>query len=145
MAKIILKELKDYDLTSIHEYLILQEDTTFELEMHFWPAAMPQKIFLYVLYIKAAYFGHLLSKVSDTFSHYVPLDTLDPVFKFRVSVQDLFKLAEVIYKMLEGYFGESELCEQYNDAEEQYWKKVGEMKIDTPVWGLVEAGMMCRG
>ena len=145
MAKIILKELKDYDLKSIHEYLILQEDLTLEMEMRFWPAAMPQKIFLYVLYRKAAYFGHLLSKVSDTFSYYVPLDTLDPVFKFRVRVQDLLKLAEVIYQMLEGYFGESELCEQYNEDEAAYWKMVEEMELDTPVWGLVEVGMGCIG
>ena len=134
--------MKDYDLSSIHEYLLMQEDNYFELVMNFPSAPMPGKYFLHILYHEAAYFGHRLSHVADTFSYNVPIDNMQPIFKFRVLVPDVYKLAEVIFTCLQAYFIEIEpdTHQKYYDDQDKFWDDGIQGLIKTRVSGLLETG-----
>lgn len=124
----------------------MQEDNFFEMVMEFPSQPMPAKFFLKMLYSDAAYFGYCISKIANTFTYNVPIDTFQPIFKFRALVPDIHALAQVIFTTVYEYFIESEPEEsnRYLDTMEKFLEDVSEGLIETRVRGLLEVVYNCQ-
>jgi hypothetical protein len=73
MIKININEFQNYDSKSMYEYLLVQNDTEFEIIIpREAVAGINEKYMLAIEFIGAAYAGHLLSEISSCFGYYTP-------------------------------------------------------------------------
>ena len=87
MLKININEFQDYDSKSMYEYLLVQNDTEFEIIIPREAVeGIDDQYILAVDFIGAAYAGQLLSEISNCFAYYTPCPNKTKPFCFRQSL-----------------------------------------------------------
>ena len=116
IVKIITSEFNKYDRASLEEYILLQEETEFEIIIprityDFGPD-LPE--WLADEYILCGYAGELLSQTVTKFSYKVPHPfSTDPVI-FWVSVEDFDLFIDTLYQVVKCAINDGEDVETHN-------------------------------
>ena len=105
MFTIPIDELADYDFKTIYDYLLSQQQTSFEILIPKENAlGKDDQFYVFLDYYLAAYAGEKLAEVATVFSYYVPSVNQVSQFKFELEVSDIEKLADVLYSIVYGYY-----------------------------------------
>ena len=139
MVQINIEDFETYDLEMIHEFLLLQDETHFEIVLceEKDPARFNNDILHGEFHI-ASYVGHLISQMSENFSYKVPSEKGELSFSFRGINFDIKKLAALINVLVGFYYTEMEESSlQFLDEADDYWDKAWTNQIVTPTWGLL--------
>ncbi len=135
-----IDDFADYDFKTVYEYLMDQEESSFEIIIP--KENVPDKddqFFLFLDYYLAAFAGEKLSEVANTFSYYVPSVSEVSHFSFQVEVSDREKLADVLYFIVRGYYDPGDVGEEFSFYERaaQFHQKAWET-FEAACWGLVQ-------
>jgi len=103
MITINLHEFQDFDNKSIYEYLLHQQDTVFKISVFRDAIAKKDDDYdVFNEYLMAAYFGHCIADIADSFAYYVPEPATRNPFWFKATITDMEKLADYIYQLIQG-------------------------------------------
>jgi hypothetical protein len=139
MITINIEDFETYDLASVHEFLLLQEEDAFEVIMcnEKNPARFNNDILQGEFHI-AAFVGHLISNMCNQFSYKVPSEKGALSFSFQGTEFDLDKLAELIFILVGFYHTDDEdSFYPFLDDSDKYWDQAWAGEIETPTWGLL--------
>ena len=140
MITLSLLNFKNYDRDSIHEYLLLQEETSFEIELKLSNvSAAMRHLPTQSNYTLAGYVAQLLSEISKRFTYNVPGVTATPVFKFRGTINDMDKLADVLFNTINGTYFLNTLSLKFHNEIRAFWSDICAYRIDPAAWGLIHA------
>ena len=122
MVKIITSEFNNYKRSSLEEYILLQEETEFEIIIPrtTYTFGPDDREWLADEYILCAYAGDMLSQTVTKFSYNVPDPfSTDPVI-FRVRVEDPEQFIDVLYEVVKCAINDGEDVDThmifYNEA-----------------------------
>lgn len=139
MDSIDISELKNYSPGLIEAFLVPLVSERLEIII---PkqlpevASLPESIFH--VYSEAAYIGDQFSRVSETFSYFVPCASLPESFRFIVDCRNLPGLVQVIHHIVTGYFyNASEENDIFNDKVSAFFRDAVENRVTSSVWGLI--------
>ncbi len=140
MIKIEIREFKHYDSTSLLTFLLLQNETEFEIII---PREAEDNVDdsyeLVIEYLSAAFAGHLLHQIGNCFAYYTPSPNKLVPFNFQVTVSDMEELADTLYYIIQG-FEDSDSGETFLDFHKNaavFLNDAFEEKIDCSTWGLL--------
>ena len=116
MVKIITSEFNSYQKSSLEEFILLQEETEFEIVIprctYDFGADLPE--WLADEYILCAYAGELLSESVTKFSYNVPYTlSTDPVI-FRMKVEDMDAFIDALYRVVKCAINDGEDVDTHN-------------------------------
>lgn len=139
MITLHIDEFADYDFKTVYQYLMLQQETSFEILI---PKVnvldKDDKFFVFLDYYLAAYAGQMLNGVASVFSYYVPSVYQVTDFRFQLETPDVEKLADVLYDIVQGYYDPSG-----GDEEISFYEKASDFHTDAwdnlhgACWGLI--------
>jgi hypothetical protein len=140
MIKININEFQNYDSKSMYEYLLVQNDTEFEIIIPREAVeGIDEQYMLAIEFIGAAYAGHLLSEISNCFAYYTPCPNQTKPFLFQAIITDIGKLADTLYFISQGFIdtdgGETFLDFQIKSAE--FLNDAFEDKVKCDTLGLL--------
>lgn len=138
MLKININEFQDYDSKNLYEYLLVQNETEFEIII---PREAVEGIddnyMLAIEFIGAAYAGQLLSEISSCFAYYTPCPNKAKPFLFQAIVSDIEKMADTLNYVSQGFNdpdgGEPFLDFQVKAAD--FLNDAFEEKLECKTWG----------
>jgi len=140
MLKINITEFQDYDAKSMYEYLLVQNDTEFEIIIP--REAVEGTDDQYVLateFIGAAYAGQLLSEISSCFAYYTPCPNKAKPFLYQTIINDMGKLADALYYISLG-FNDPGCIEPFLDfhvKSAEFLNDAFDEKVECKTWGLL--------
>ncbi|MEO7264429.1 MAG: hypothetical protein ABIW38_05920 [Ferruginibacter sp.] len=104
MIKIIIPEFIAYESKAIYEFLLLQNDTEFELVIPREATlnSADEELVMFE-YLNAAYIGQQLSLIADSFGYHVPTPHKKAPFNFQIQINDMEKLADTLYPIIQGF------------------------------------------
>ena len=138
MVIITLQDFLQYDRDSIYEYLLLQEETSFEVEMRLLRYPTPGNgVIVQSNYTLAAYVAQLLSGLSKKFTYSVPGITALPLFQFRAIIKDMEKLADVLFNIINGTYYDNSRSKEFHNDIETFWAEVCGYGVSPVAWGLI--------
>jgi hypothetical protein len=90
-------------------------------------------------YHLAAYAGHKLVEVADSFAYYVPSIYKTGYFKFEVEISDLQKFATILFPIISAYnkFGTDDEIINFQIAASEFFINAYEEEIEPYTWGLL--------
>jgi hypothetical protein len=140
MIKININEFTSYDCKSIYEYLLLQNETEFEIIIpREFVEGISNQYELVTEFLSAAYAGQLLSKITSCFAYYTPCPNKTAPFLFQVVITDIEKFADTLHVIIQGFNdcdgGEFFLHFHTNAAD--FLNNSFEEKVDCKTWGLL--------
>ncbi len=98
MVKININEFQHYDSKNMYEYLLVQNDTEFEIIIPREAVeGIDDQYMLAIEFIGAAYAGQLLSDISSCFAYYTPSPNKAKPFLFQAIVTNMGKLADTLF------------------------------------------------
>lgn len=138
MTKINLRDFIDYDRDSIHEFLLIQDDTFFEIGviMDHLPSADSNDVFAF--YSMAGYIGQLLKQISKNFSYSVPGLTAIPDFRFRVRITDMAVLRDFVYHTATGLYCHNNSYTPFYEERDKFWSAMCAYDVKPAAWGLLQ-------
>lgn len=140
MIKININEFKNYESKSIYAFLLLQNETEFEIII---PREAVEGINdqyeLVIEFLSAAYAGQLLSMTANCFAYYTPCSNKTMPFYFQAVVTDMEKLADILYYIIQGFNNpdRGETFFDFHTKAAEFLNDAYEEKIDCSTWGLV--------
>lgn len=140
MIKINTNEFKNYENKGIYEFLLLQNETEFEIII---PREAVEGINdqyeLVVEFLSAAYAGQLLSAIANCFAYYTPCSNKTMPFYFQVVVTDIEKLTDTFYYIIQGFNDPDggEIFLDFHTKAADFLNDVYNNKIECKTWGLV--------
>lgn len=140
MLKININEFQDYDTKSMYEYLLVQNDTEFEIIIPREAVeGIDDQYILAVDFIGAAYAGQLLSEISSCFAYYTPCPNKAKPFLFQAIITDMGKLVDTLYYISQG-FNDPDGDETFLDFQvksAEFLNNAFEEKVECKTWGLL--------
>jgi hypothetical protein len=140
MIKININEFKSYDSKSIYEFLLLQNETEFEIII---PREAVEGINdqyeLVTEFLSAAYAGHLLNAIATCFAYYTPCPNKTAPFYFQGVIADMEKLTDTLYCIIQGFNDPDggDVFLNFHVSATDFLNDVYEEKIQCSTWGLV--------
>lgn len=140
MVKININEFQHYDSKSMYEYLLVQNDTEFEIIIPREAIeGIDDQYMLAIEFIGAAYAGQLLSEISSCFAYYTPCPNKAKPFLFQAIVTDMGKLADMLFYISHSFNdpdgGEPFLDFQIKSAD--FLNNAFDENIQCKTWGLL--------
>ena len=140
MTTIHLFEFKNYDRDSLHQYLLLQEELSFEIVMQLHNVPCPESPYLIHCQFRAAsYTGQMLATHSRRFSYNVPSIYTTAIFRFRFITKDIKKLADILFLTICGCYNTGsniDLWDEYHEGLDIYWDGEGQYGSSKATIGL---------
>ncbi|MCC7515216.1 MAG: hypothetical protein IT212_11055 [Bacteroidia bacterium] len=140
MPKININEFQDYNSKNMYDYLLVQNDTEFEIII---PREAVERIddqyMLAIEFIGAAYAGQLLSEISSCFAYYTPCLNKAKPFLFQAIVTDIGKLADILIYISQG-FNDPDAGEPFSDfhiKSAEFLNDAFEENVQCKTWGLL--------
>jgi hypothetical protein len=140
MLKININEFQDYDSKSMYEYLLVQNDTEFEITIAREAVeGIDDQYILAVDFIGAAYAGQLLSEISSCFAYYTPCPNKAEPFLFQTIITDMGKLADTLHYISQGFNDPDgdETFLDYQVKSAEFLNDAFEEKVECKTWGLL--------
>ena len=139
MLEIKIHEFIDYDQKTLHEYLLLQNETEFTIKiLKNYLALQNENFVVYWQYYFAAWSGQKLSEISSSFAYYVPSEYKDAQFRFEIIVEDMEKLSEVLFLIINGNYHHNELYNKFHDEGTIFFENAYKGTIKAATWGLLD-------
>lgn len=147
METIDLSELINYEAALIQEMLLPLIGERLELVLPKQPPCGVDETNAPVyMYAEAAYIGHLLGLVSETFAYHVPCPAGDEPFRFLVDCRQMADLVETIHYIVNGhFFDNSDENDEFTDKYSQYFADTDDVPA-CAASGLLEIALdeLCR-
>lgn len=140
MVKININEFREYNSKNMYEYLLVQNDTEFEIIITREAVeGIDDQYFLATEFIGAAYAGQLLSEISSCFAYYTPCPNKTKPFLFQAIITDMEKLADTLFYISQGFNdldgGESFL--DFHTKSADFLNEAFEERAQCKTWGLL--------
>ena len=138
MLEINISEFIDYDQKGLHEYLLLHEETSFQVAMPKSSLAYKEENYIiYWQYYLAALSGQRLAEISSSFEYFVPSEVLPTDFVFRFEATDMERLSEVLFIIINGCYHVNEAYNKFHDEGTIFYESAMQGKIKAATWGLL--------
>lgn len=138
MLEINTSEFGDYDQQGLLEYLVLHEETSFQVIMP--KKSLPYKdenIAIYWQYYLAALAGQKLSEISTLFEYFVPCEFVAIDFRFHFKTENMEKLSEVLFTIINGCYHVNDAYNKFHDEGTIFFESAMDGKIKAATWGLL--------
>jgi hypothetical protein len=127
----------------VYEFLFVQGETEYEIIIPRESiAGKDDNYCTAVEYINASYAGQRLAEIADSFAYFVPGEFTKKPFHFEIAINDLEKLADTLYFIIQGF--------NFNDTNDTFITFQGlaadflndafDDKINCKTWGLLQIG-----
>lgn len=138
MLEIKIHEFIDYDQPALHEYLLLQNETSFHIILLKSSVAHQQDdTIIYWQYYFAAWSGQKLSQIASSFAYHVPSEFKESKFTFEIITENMEKLAEVLFLIINGHYHPNELYNRFHDEGTIFVESAFKGTIKVATWGLL--------
>lgn len=138
MLEIRIFEFIDYDEKALHEYLSLQNETVFHIIISKKSIAHRDENFVvYWQYYFAAWSGQQLSEIASSFAYFVPSEYLESNFRFEITVDNMLKLSEVLFLIINGNYQPNEAYHKFHDEGTIFFENAYKGTIKVATWGLL--------
>lgn len=140
MIKININEFNRYDDKAIYEFLFVQSETAFEIEIPRVAVAGKGECYdVFIEYLSAAYSGQCLSEIAGRFAYYVPCVYSKRPFLFEVTITDMEKLTDILYLIVKGFHDNTvgETFLKFHSAAADFLSDAFNDKIECKTWGLL--------
>lgn len=140
MVKLNINEFKAYDSKAIYEFLLLQNETEFEILI---PREAVQgindKYELLTEFLSAAYAGQVLSEIATCFAYHVPYPNKAVPFCFQVVIMETEKFSDALYFIMQGFndLDGSDDFVNFHIKSADFLNDAYENKIECSTWGLM--------
>jgi hypothetical protein len=138
MPEIKIHEFIDYDQKALLEFLLLQNETEFHIIILKSSRAHKDENFVvYWQYYFAAWSGQKLSEIASSFAYYVPSEYKELDFRFEIVADDMEKLSEVLFLIINGNYHPNEAYHQFHDEGTLFFENAYKGTIKVATWGLI--------
>lgn len=142
MITISINEFTKYDQPAIYEFLVLQNETSFEIKI-------PKKTLesrddsytMFSEYSHAAYAGQRLFEIANDFQFYFININQEFPFVFKLKTKEMEKLAELLYIFVQFFYDRDniELVEDFENNAIDFYITAFDQKIES----LGTYGLLC--
>lgn len=140
MTKINITEFFNYDSKALYEFLLLQNETEFQIII---PrenvSGNAENILIMIDYLNAAWAGQLLSSGAVHFAYFVPSISNKASFQFDVSVTDIEKFTDQLHEVIKGFnhqFDEKSFID-FQERSAQFLNEAFNEDYNCSTWGLL--------
>ena len=145
MLKITTTQLNHHTSKSLYEWLFEQNETTFQI-------TIPRKAIvgtfdnyaIFEEYLLAAYAGHRLSIIAESFAYHVPAINSTQPFVFEATITEKGKLAEVLFIIIQSINEKipSEIFLSFHSLAADFLSNVINDEVECNTWGLLWIGYL---
>ena len=140
MLKITTTQLNHHTSKSLYEWLFEQNETEFQI-------TIPRNVSVdkadnyavFEEYLLAAYVGHRLSEIAQSFAYYVPDANNTQPFVFEATVTDKGKMAEVLFIIIQSINDKipTEVFLSFHNLAADLLSNVINDEVECNTWGLL--------
>lgn len=140
MLKITITQLNHHTSKSLYEWLLDENETAFQITIP--RKAITVKIHNYAIfeeYLLAAFAGHWVSLIAESFSYNVPAIHSNQSFVFEVTVMDKGKMAEILFIIIQTINEKlpSEIFFSFHSLAADFLSNVLNDEMECNTWGLL--------
>ena len=146
MITININEFTKYDKAAFCEYLLLQNESNFEIKIPKKTLDSKDDNFtMFTEYSHAAYAGQLLFEMADNFKFYYRAVGQALPFTFIIQTKEIEKLAELIYQFDQVFCDrdDNELIEEFEARAMQFYIDAFDRILITAPYGLLCVAREC--
>ena len=139
MLEINTSEFIDYDQQGLYEFLVLHEETSFQVAMP--KNSLPYKEENYVIYWQyylAALAGQKLYEISTEFEYFVPSEFVPVDFRFSFKATDMVALSNVLFTIINGCYHVNDAYNKFHDDGTIFYEQALHGEIKAATWGLLK-------
>ncbi|MEO7529858.1 MAG: hypothetical protein ABIS69_00560 [Sediminibacterium sp.] len=140
MITLNLSEFKDFNFKEVYKFIMLQTQNEFEIIVpKTYNPIDDDSFIIFWEYHIMAYTGQKLFEISSEFSYYVPAAESKQPFKFIVKINDLEKLADLLYELIH-VLKEDDLTDtttEFQLAASTFFNDAYDDKEEAVTWGLL--------
>ena len=140
MLKITTTQLNHHTSKSLYEWLFVQNETTFQIIIpRLDITAKTDNYAVFEEYLLAAYAGHRLSEIAQSFAYHVPAVSSTQPFVFEVTITEKGKMAEVLFIIIQSINDKipSEIFLSFHSLAADYITNVLNDEVECNTWGLL--------
>ena len=140
MLKITTTQLNHHTSKSLYEWLFEQNETEFQI-------SIPRKVkddttdnyAIFEEYLLAAYAGHRLSEIAQSFAYHVPAVSSTQPFVFEVKITEKGKMAEVLFIIIQSLNNKipNEAFLSFHSLAADLLTNVLNDEVECNTWGLL--------
>ncbi len=139
MLTISINEFTGYDSKSLYEFLMLQNQTAFKIKIPKIYVPGDDNFQVFWEYHQAAYVGHLLSAISESFAYNVPAPSKLQPFIFEIEIKDVEVFADQLSIIIIAFddLAPDELAIPFQEAACEFFIAAYDEKLVPHTWGLL--------
>ena len=140
MITINITEFKGYDNKTLYEFLMLQNQTEFQIKIPKYVEEYEGVNFsVFWEYHLMAYVGHRLCEAAESFAYFVPAVSKGTPYSFDVEIKDFEKFTDTLFEIIE-FINDEEATDTSNNFElaaSNFFSDAFDDKVQTKTWGLL--------
>jgi hypothetical protein len=140
MHTLNLNEFEHYDSKSLYAYIMMQSEQEYRIIMHKETDATSDRFDILWEYHHAAFVGHKLFEIAETFAYYVPSVKTKTPFFFEVLIADPERLVDILFFFITGlYENDQDITIQFHEqATNHFIHAFEEEEMQPACFGLLE-------